>query len=245
MARARALTVVAAALVALVAGGVVAVALAGRDDDRSGRDRGDRAAAARSWCGPAGAGRRRAPLGSILGSILGGVRDTGEAGYLRTMVAHHREAIRAADALERSDRAEMRDLGARIVPSQSAQVTRMEAWLRRWYPTRAGRPAYRPMMGSLAGLSGDDLDRAFLSRMIRHHMTAVMSSQRLLTGGARLHPPVRRLARTIRDEQRREIATMAGWSRRWFGSGPCAGSSPVGPGTGSRMGPGMMRRPRR
>jgi len=147
---------------------------------------------------------------------------TSEPEFLAEMVGHHREAVVAAGALDRSDRADMRAFGEAIVRTQSAQIDQMEAWLHNWYPEQPAADD-RPMMRDLSGLSGDDLDRAFLRDMISHHMTAVMMSQHLLWSGA-VHDDLAQLARSIRDGQHTEIIRMQRWlsewfDRDWYGSG--------------------------
>ncbi|GAA1436133.1 hypothetical protein GCM10009641_34280 [Mycobacterium cookii] len=146
-----------------------------------------------------------------------------EAGFLREMVAHHREAIEMAGELARSERPAMRALGARIVSSQTAQVEQMETWLDEWYADEPSDTAYEPMMRDLSGLSGDRLDRTFLEDMVGHHMAAVMMSQRLLVHGAAEHDEVADLARTIRTEQVREIRWMSERLSTWFGLSPARG----------------------
>lgn len=171
---------------------------------------------------PAADGRGIMPMSGdeSLGSMhqwMGRSRPNSEAAYLSEMVAHHEEAVTAATELTRSERPQMRDLGAAIVESQTAQITQMNDWLIRWYPDAA--PArYEPMMRDLSGLETDELDRAFLDDMIGHHMMAVMMSQHLLVAGVAEHDEVTALAQQIRDEQRSEIATMMAWHRDWYGS---------------------------
>ena len=140
-----------------------------------------------------------------------------EPTWLAEMIPHHEEAVRAAEELARSSRPEMRELGAAIVSSQTAQIAQMRAWLDRWYPDEPEVTAYRPMMRDLSGLEGDALDRAFLDDMIGHHMMAVMMSQHLLGGRASTHEEVADLARQISAEQRAEIRQMRSWLRAWFG----------------------------
>jgi uncharacterized protein (DUF305 family) len=142
-----------------------------------------------------------------------------EHAFLVEMIAHHEEAIDAAGELARSERPEMRAFGARIVESQSAQVEQMRGWLDEWYAGRPDDVDYDPMMRDLSGLSGDELDEAFLSDMIGHHMGAVMMSQQLVVRDIAEHPAVERLAVDIRDEQSREIAMMQRWLRNWFDAG--------------------------
>lgn len=96
-------------------------------------------------------------------------RVAGEADYLAGMIPHHQEAVEAAAQLARSDRPEMRALGASVVATQSAEVAQMEAWLREWYPGTAPGTGM-PMMRDLGALGGDALDRAFLEDMVPHHL---------------------------------------------------------------------------
>lgn len=189
--------VAAVAVLALVVAGVALL----RDDDgwMPHRD-------ARAW--------------SMGGGMAGSWTADDEAGFLREMVAHHREAIDMAGELARSDREAMRDLGASIVVSQTAQVEQMEAWLDEWYADEPADTAYEPMMRDLSGLSGDRLDRTFLEDMVGHHMAAVMMSQRLLAHGGTEHDEVAELARTIRTEQVREIRWMSERLSTWFGVSP-------------------------
>lgn len=139
-----------------------------------------------------------------------------EQEWLVEMVAHHEEAITAAGALERSGRPEMRELGASIVQTQSAQVRQMRRWLAEWYGDQSPRANYRPMMRDLTGLEGNELDRTFLVDMVHHHMAAIMMSQQLLLRGLDEHDDVARLAADIRDEQHDEVVTMQAWLRQWF-----------------------------
>lgn len=141
---------------------------------------------------------------------------TSEQEFLAEMVAHHREAIRAARELARSDRATMRDFGERIVEVQSAQVAQMEGWLATWYADEPVDADYEPMMRDLSGLRGDRLDRTFLADMVWHHMAAVMMAQHLLVSGLVEHDEVGALARDVRDEQRAEIVQMRRWLADWF-----------------------------
>ena len=154
--------------------------------------------------------------------------------YLTEMVAHHQEAVAAAEELRRSSRPQMRAFGRSIVESQSAQIDQMKGWLAEWYPGRSTEVDYRPMMRDLSGLSGDRLDRAFLQDMVPHQMMAVMMSQQLLVRDLADHAEVADLAETIRDVQHDEIFLMQRWLHDWFGAGWSHG------GRGSGMGPGMM-----
>ncbi|WP_167289017.1 DUF305 domain-containing protein [Nocardioides seonyuensis] len=194
----------------------VAVNVADNDDRWSGRggammmsDRDDRPHRnwQPGWHGP----------GPMMPGGMHGIRVSSEDAYLAEMVAHHEEAVAAARELRRSPRARIREFGAAIVASQSAQIDQMQQWLADWYPNRTDEVNYEPTMRDLTRLSGQRLDRVFLQDMTRHHMAAVMMSQRLLARGLAEHDEVAALARTIRSEQHDEIFQMRRWLRDWFG----------------------------
>ncbi|MFF5213108.1 DUF305 domain-containing protein [Streptosporangium sp. NPDC000396] len=159
--------------------------------------------------GPMGADTRSA-------GRMHGVNMDSEFDYLIQMVPHHEEAVAAAKHLRRSDRPEMRELGAGIVATQSAEITKMKAWLAAWYPGRSTAVGYRPMMRDLSKLSGDALDETFLQDMIPHHMAAMMMSQRLLARGLAEHGEVASFARAVRDTQRAQTFRMQQWLASWF-----------------------------
>ena len=150
------------------------------------------------------------------GMMLAGRGALDEPTWLAEMVAHHEEAVTAARELARSERPEMRQLGEDVVRTQTAQVEQMTTWLADWYPDQSLDVGYEPMMRDLTRLSGDRLDRAFLTDMVPHHMAAVMMAQHLVLRGSE-HEQVVDLAREIRDEQVAEIWVMRRWLADWFG----------------------------
>lgn len=172
------------------------------------------------------------------GPMMHGSRVGSEYAFLAEMVAHHEEAVAAAEQLSRSERAAMREFGKSIVASQSAQIEQMNRWLADWYPNRSGQVEYQPMMRDLTGLSGDRLDQVFLQDMIWHHMGAVMMSHQLLMRGRAEHQQVQALATRISAEQHAEIFQMQRWLRDWFGQGWGHGGM-FGGMRGGSMGPGM------
>ena len=173
------------------------------------------------------------------GQMMGGNVARDEFSYLTHMVAHHQEAIAAAQQLARSGRTQMRTFGRNIVANQSAQIDQMKAWLATWYPGRSTAVDYEPMMRDLSGLSGDQLDRTFLGDMVGHHIAAVMRSQQLLAHRSAGHRQVATLARTIRDGQHAEILQMQRWLAAWYGASWRRGWSGSVQGW-SGMGPEMM-----
>ncbi|MEV4061093.1 DUF305 domain-containing protein [Nonomuraea dietziae] len=164
----------------------------------------------------------------------------GEYEYLSQMVPHHEEAVTAARQLERSDRPEMRQLGRTIVETQSAEVEKMRDWLAQWYPSSPTPTQAATMMRDLSGLSGEELDKAFLQGMLPHHMMAIMMSQQLLMRGQAQHSEVVDFARSVRDGQHDEAMQMRQWLVQWYGRGsmPCMPGMPGMPSpTGSEPSP--------
>ena len=103
-----------------------------------------------------------------------------EREFIELMIPHHEEAI--ATAKEGSARGAtteaIRQLYENIIASQTTEV----ALMREWYEEQYGEPyeetgEYQPMMRDLTQLSGQELDRIFLSDMIMHHMGAIMMAR--------------------------------------------------------------------
>lgn len=150
-----------------------------------------------------------------------------EFAYLAQMIPHHQEAIASAELLlAATDRPEMKTFAQDIIDTQSAEVDQMQTWLAEEYPDRNVSVDYEPMMRDLTGLSGDELDQAFLEDMVGHHMAAVMMSQQLLAGDLAEQPEVASFAEQIRDSQHAEIFQMHAWLADWFGQNAMG---PMGP----------------
>lgn len=141
-----------------------------------------------------------------------------EADYLVDMIPHHEEAIRAArQLLAGTEREEMREFARRIIDVQQSEVDTMRRWLSERHPTVDRTSTYMAMMGDYQGMTGDQIDRAFLEDMIPHHMTAVMMSQQLVMIGISEHDDVPPFAETIARTQSSEIQEMSAWLQDWFG----------------------------
>jgi uncharacterized protein (DUF305 family) len=76
-------------------------------------------------------------------------------------------------------------------------------------------PARAQMGPPLDQLSGDDFDKAFLQQMTMHHAMAVMMARPTVANAS--HQELKDLAKSIIDDQTREIAQMRGWAKDWYG----------------------------
>jgi uncharacterized protein (DUF305 family) len=148
-----------------------------------------------------------------------GTSPTSESAYLVDMIPHHIEAIRAArQLLAGTEREDMRGFAREIIRVQQAEVETMRFWLAERHPDVDTSSSYSPMMRDYEGMTGDELDRAFLDDMIPHHMTAVMMSRQLVQLRLAEHDDVNPFAETIAATQGQEIQQMTLWLTQWFGA---------------------------
>ena len=140
------------------------------------------------------------------------------------MIPHHESAITMAEMAE--DRAadpRVKDLAARIEAAQTPEIETMSGWLADWGAAASSSPTDDGMggmdhggmddggmggmdTGALAGMSGADFDRMFLSMMIEHHRSAVEMAETEVADGQNADAIA--LAESIRDSQNAEIAEM-------------------------------------
>ncbi len=72
------------------------------------------------------------------------------------------------------------------------------------------------MMQGLAGKTGDEFDKAFLSEMIMHHEGAVEMAEAALQNAK--HDEIKIMANAIISAQTTEIQQMKDWQRSWYGN---------------------------
>lgn len=143
----------------------------------------------------------------------------GEAGFIAGMIPHHQEAVDSAMALSAAtERAEMQELARSIIQGQSAEIERLQGWLRAWYPGAEPDPDYRPMMRDRDGLGPDEADRAFLEDMLRHHDMAIDMARAYLAGSFEKRAEVVAMAEQIGAAQQTENERMRAWLAEWFGA---------------------------
>ncbi len=167
-----------------------------------------------------------------------------EASFLAHMIPHHQEAIDSAEALlEVTERPALQSLLRDIITSQTAEIELMTQWLARWHPDAPATVPYTPMMRDLADAPVAEQERAFLEDMLMHHMMAVRDARMLLAQGLAEHEEVADLARSIVNEQTREMSLMQDWLAAWFDA-PGMGMGMMGsmrsPGTAEQGPMGMM-----
>jgi uncharacterized protein (DUF305 family) len=140
--------------------------------------------------------------------------------FIDGMIPHHEGAIAMAQqALEQSERPEIKELAQAIIAAQQAEIEQLQAWRAAWY---ADAPASEGMAMDMGGgmsmmevpAGEQPFDQRFIDSMIPHHEDAVLMSQEALTQAE--HPEIKQLAQAIIDAQQREIQQLQAWRASWF-----------------------------
>lgn len=150
--------------------------------------------------------------------------DSADAGFLRDMATHHRQAVEMAMILyPKTQDEDVRLLATDIALTQQAQLGMMEGWLRSWDlgltgPDRAMAWMDHAVDGRMPGLASPEeiarlrklpppqADDLFLALMIRHHVAGVEMAEAILEHGDQ--PLVEELARNVVRMQQGEIDAM-------------------------------------
>jgi uncharacterized protein (DUF305 family) len=151
-----------------------------------------------------------------------------DVAFAQEMIVHHGQAVAMAKVvLAAGTDAEVRALAEQIEAAQAPEIATMTGWLESWgyeapdpssgamgdmgpdgtMPAMA-MPGMRTdaEMTALEGATGADLDRLFLTMMIRHHEGAIEMATTLLADGESAE--ARALAQAIIATQQSEIEAM-------------------------------------
>lgn len=142
--------------------------------------------------------------------------------FIDMMVPHHLMAIQMAQlAQELGQHAQIKQIAANIITTQSQEIIELQALKQQLYGTTETPTMMNPMqMDNTGMLTPDQLaqqhpfDRAFLDSMIPHHASAIqMASVALLHSS---NPDIRRIAQAIVNAQSAEIGQMIHWREAWY-----------------------------
>lgn len=173
-----------------------------------------------------------------------------EEAFLTGMAHHHGTAIEMGQiAKERGRSRFVRDLATKIVAIQKYEIGEMRSIHERLFD-RALQPDPRAHDG--LGLSAEEagmthspamiaelrkanpFDRAFVDDMVPHHRGAIRMAEVVMRDGR--DPAVRRLARKIITDQKREIDDMNSFRKRTYGAPVSETQGPGGSGQGTTGG---------
>ncbi|MDQ5952826.1 MAG: hypothetical protein QG551_54 [Patescibacteria group bacterium] len=136
--------------------------------------------------------------------------------FLNAMIPHHQEAVSSAsEVLARGGSfPEIKTLAENIIRSQSLEIDQMKGWYEFWFQKPfMNHSTYIPMMRELSGLSGAELDKAFLEDMIMHHDSAVMMAEQAKIVG---REEIKKMSGDIITAQTKEIEMMKEWLETKF-----------------------------
>jgi uncharacterized protein (DUF305 family) len=140
-----------------------------------------------------------------------------DAQFIDGMIIHHQGAVAMAEqALQESQRPEIRQLAEAIIATQSQEIEQMTSWRQQWYsdvPITEGTGAH---MGDME-LSADTsipFDQRFITAMIGHHDGAIEMAREAQTKAE--HEEIRQLAAAIIQAQEAEVEQLQAWQRAWF-----------------------------
>jgi uncharacterized protein (DUF305 family) len=145
-----------------------------------------------------------------------GSADPVDATFAQMMIPHHQQALEmAALAPARSTDPQVLELAREIAAAQQPEIDQMTAWLAARGAATIDDHSGHDMAGmagdeemaALAGSTGEDFDRRFLTLMIAHHEGALTMAEPVKASG---DPEIRQLAAAIVSTQADEIALMRG-----------------------------------
>ncbi|MEN9226387.1 MAG: DUF305 domain-containing protein [Thermostichus sp. HHBFW_bins_43] len=161
---------------------------------------------------------------------LGPADEAFDLRFIDAMIPHHEGALlMAKEALEKSQRPEIRQLAEAILATQSEEIEQMQAWRLSWYPEAPRYPlmwheemghmmAMTPerlshmRMDSDLGSADEQFDQRFIEAMILHHEGALLMAKEALEKSQR--PEIRQLAEAILASQQAEIEQMRAWQQQ-------------------------------
>jgi uncharacterized protein (DUF305 family) len=120
-------------------------------------------------------------------------------------------------AQEKATHPELKAAADKIVSTQTAEINRMQSWLKAWYGRRASTEmghAEHEQMAMLEKATGPEFEVRFLAMMSVHHTQALERAR--VVRSARIHAATRRLTSDIIRAQRREIAQFEDWLVAWY-----------------------------
>lgn len=141
-----------------------------------------------------------------------------DAQFIDGMTVHHQGAVTMAEqALEASQRPEIKQLAQNIVATQNTEIEQMAAWRQQWYSELAATGGTGGHMGDMQ-LSSDSsvpFDQRFITAMISHHSGAIEMAKEAQTRAE--HAEIKQLAGEIIRAQEAEVQQLEAWQKAWFG----------------------------
>lgn len=173
------------------------------------------------------------PMDHGMGNMdLGPADESFDLRFIDGMIPHHEGAVlMAQEALQKSNRPEIKQLAEAIVAAQEQEIAEMKAWRSTWYPNAGDEPMMYStemghmmpmtpemrasmMMNSDLGAADDQFDLRFINMMIPHHQGALTMAQQAAEKSSR--PEIKQLTQNILTSQQQEIDQMEQWRKDWY-----------------------------
>jgi uncharacterized protein (DUF305 family) len=153
--------------------------------------------------------------------------------FIDGMIPHHEGAVvMAQEALQKSNRPEIKQLAQAIIDAQEQEIAELKEWRSTWYPNAGEEPVMyhaemrhtmpmteemrsSMMMTGDLGAADDQFDLRFINAMIPHHEGAIAMAEQALEKSDRSE--IKELAQNIIDSQQAEIDQMLQWRKDWYG----------------------------
>lgn len=173
-------------------------------------------------------------MSSSMNMDLGPKDQSFDLRFIDAMTPHHEGAVQMSqEALQKSQRPEIKQLAQSIIAAQDQEISQMKAWRQAWYPDASSTPVMYDastghlvpmsdemrsgmMMEGSLGAADQQFDLRFINAMVPHHQGAVTMAQEALAKSDR--PEIKRLAQNIIASQQQEIGQMQQWRKAWYGS---------------------------
>ena len=168
----------------------------------------------------------------------GGAANGTDRAFAEEMIPHHRSAVDMARiAADQAEHPEIKALAGDIAAMQTAEVAELENAVDRFRSdgvekVALGVPDHATGMDADSSTLADakPFDRRFIDTMITHHQGAIRMAQLELKQGG--DAEMKRMARTIVDNQTREIDQLNMWRVDWYGRASPSGGVPAANDTG-------------
>ena len=150
--------------------------------------------------------------------------------FIDGMMMHHQGAVvMAKEALEKSQRSEIKQLANNIIEAQNKEIAQMKQWRTAWYPKASQQSVafgganksvmpmsvkQQDMMSQDLGAADDQFDLRFLNAMIPHHEGALVMAKDAISKSTR--PEIKQLNQSILTSQQAEITQMKQWRKAWY-----------------------------
>ncbi|HEU4325180.1 MAG TPA: DUF305 domain-containing protein [Roseiflexaceae bacterium] len=140
-----------------------------------------------------------------------------DAAFIDSMIVHHQAAIDMSNqALQESERDEIKTMAQAIIAAQQAEVGQLYGWRKSWYPELPTSAGLESDMGDME-ISSDTaapFDQRFIDAMIAHHEGAISMAKDAETKAERAE--LKSLARNIIKVQEAEVTQLQEWRSAWF-----------------------------